>query len=452
MDERLAMTTATREELVAHVAALEATIAAQQQTIAALEARIRDLERRFGSGGGKGMPGTKPAAALRSKATGTPRTRRARGYGRMRSATPTQQVVHAADQCPHCRGPLVGGSVRRRREVIEVPVAPVQVVEHLVLSRRCPACRRTVTPRLDLGSAVVGKQRLGVGLLSVIVTLREVGRWPVRQIQWYLRTLHGLHLSVGALVAACQQVAAAGHGALDQIRDAIRASPVVHLDETGWRENGVNGYVWTASTPTARYFVRGSRAGAMVEAILGDATAGVLCCDGYAGYHHYPGQKQRCWAHVLREVHDLTLAYPADRALRRWAQRLHRLYAAAGACEAADGAARQRAQRRFEQRLARLCQRYADDPTAVQGKLCRTLLRHLPERFVFVANPAVPPDNNAAERSLRPLVTTRKISGGTRSPQGSATRMALASLFGTARARDLDPLLVCASLLTSGQL
>ena len=30
----------------------------------------------------------------------------------------------------------------------------------------------------------------------------------------------------------------------------------VHADETGWRQNGANGYVWTFSTPTERYFLR----------------------------------------------------------------------------------------------------------------------------------------------------------------------------------------------------
>ncbi len=37
---------------------------------------------------------------------------------------------------------------------------------------------------------------------------------------------------------------------------------------------------------------------------------------------------------------------------------------------------------------------------------------HIKELFVFVAEPQVPPDNNAAERSLRHLVVSRKISGG----------------------------------------
>ena len=55
------------------------------------------------------------------------------------------------------------------------------------------------TPGPPAGLAV-GRQRLGVNLVSLIVTLREEGRLPVRTIQWYLRTFHQLKLSVGAIV------------------------------------------------------------------------------------------------------------------------------------------------------------------------------------------------------------------------------------------------------------
>jgi hypothetical protein len=88
---------------------------------------------------------------------------------------------------------------------------------------------------------------------------------------------------------------------------------------------------------------------------------------------------------------------------------------------------------------------------AVQAKLCRRIERFIKELFVFVAEPAAPPENNAAERSLRHLVTSRKISGGTRSEQGTSSKMALASLFGTWRARGLNPLLQCRQLFTSPQ-
>jgi len=90
---------------------------------------------------------------------------------------------------------------------------------------------------------VAGKQRFGVGLVRLIVTLREEGRWPIATIQWYLATLHGLSVRVGAITAAMHQVAGAGAGAGVAIREEMRASPVVQMDETGWRESGVNGYV-----------------------------------------------------------------------------------------------------------------------------------------------------------------------------------------------------------------
>ena len=103
------------------------------------------------------------------------------------------------------------------------------------------------------------------------------------------------------------------------------------------------------------------------------------------------------------------------------------------------GQQRRTAQLALERRLMALCRPYLDDPSAAQAKLCRRIERHVKELFAFVAEPAAPPDNNAAERSLRPVVVSRKISGGTRSNQGTATKMTLASIFGTWRAQGLNP-------------
>ena len=88
----------------------------------------------------------------------------------------------------------------------------------------------------------------------------------------------------------------------------------------------------------------------------------------------------------------------------------------------------------------------------MQRKLCARILRHLEELFVFVAEPMVPPDNNGAERSLRHLVTARKISGGTRSARGTDTKMQLSSLFGTWRAQGRNPYHACRQLLAAPQL
>ena len=106
----------------------------------------------------------------------------------------------------------------------------------------------------------------------------------------------------------------------------------------------------------------------------------------------------------------------------------------------------------LERKLLARCRPFLDDPWAFQGKLCRRIQRFIKELFVFVAEPDVPCENNAAKRSLRDLVASHKISGGTRSPQGTDTKMALASLFGTRRARGLNPLTACHQLLLSPQL
>ena len=58
---------------------------------------------------------------------------------------------------------------------------------------------------------------------------------------------------------------------------------------------------------------------------------GVLVSDFYAAYHHYDGPKQRCWAHLLRDIHDLVALYPKDEPLARWAGTIHQLYAQAKA-------------------------------------------------------------------------------------------------------------------------
>ena len=173
--------------------------------------------------------------------------------------------------------------------------------------------------------------------------------------------------------------------------------------------------------------------------------------DFYAAYNHYPGLKQRCWAHLLRDIHELKALYPQDSVLARWAGAVRRLYARAKVWADAGALPATRSKLVLERQLLSLCRPFSDDPLAPQAKLCRRIERFIKELFVFVSHADVPPDNNAAERSLRHLVVSRKVSGGTRSPQGTDSKMALASLFGSWRANGLDPLSQCRRLLISPQ-
>ena len=274
----------TKEELLALVAEQHHVNAEQRKVIAQLQQRIAALEQQLKgrSDGSSGMPGNKPATT-RWQTRKAARQQRAQNMARPRTETPTEQVDHAVDVCPDCGTALRGGWVQRTREVLDVPLAPVRVIVHRFITRVCPRCnQRRSPPATVLREVAVGKQRLGVGLVSLIATLRTEARLPLATIQALLATLYHLKLSVGGITAALHALARAAQPRVHTIRDRIRASPVVHADETGWREEGKNGYVWTFSTPTERYFVRGGRGKGMLDDALGPTFQGVLVSDFYA--------------------------------------------------------------------------------------------------------------------------------------------------------------------------
>src|SRR3990172_8997983 len=194
--------TASREELLD-------IIVQQQALIDQLRERVGEVETGLGKGGPKGMPGLKPGPA-RGQKPKSPRKRRPHGFARRRASEPTERVFHAVECCPRCDIRLMGGSAKRRREVIEIPIESVRVIEHVFIERRCPRCRKRLVPKDVLGGVVVGKQRLGVNLMSLMVTLREEARVAIGTIRWYLETFHRLRLSEGAIVSAIQRAARLG--------------------------------------------------------------------------------------------------------------------------------------------------------------------------------------------------------------------------------------------------
>jgi len=465
MDTPNDLTTATFAELLALVGVQAQTISTLQAENAQLRARVAELEGQSQplsppppqppqpaqrSGAAEAPEFVKPNRPPRDPAR--PRKKRAHGSARKRATHVDQRVEHALARCPDCGCPLQGGAVKRTREVLHVPIVPVQVIEHVFIERRCPRCGKRHTPKpQEVLADVVGQHRLSTATMALIATLRTVGRWPIKIIRWYLETFHALTLSVGEVVDVLHAVAKQATGTVQQFLAELRASPVVHGDETTWREEGQNGYIWVFSSPTVRYFVRrASRSGALVNEVLGVDFGGTLVSDFYGGYNRMEGQHQRCWAHLLRDVHELKEQWPAAAAVQAWAEQVHALYQrATGYGVSQVGATpteRVAQQHALEQELLALARPYLEGEHP-QRTLCQRIERFLPELFTFIADPRVPSDNNAAERSIRPLAVSRKISGGTRSTQGSDTTTVLATLFGTWLVRFLNPLTACQRLL-----
>lgn len=447
------------DELLALVPQLQAQIAVLIEENAALKAEIERLKQTPSSP----LPFVK-ASRPPASAPKPPRKKRKLNFARQRE-TPTREVEHKLSRCPDCEGPLSRGYEKRRRQVIEIPDTPVEVIDHVIYGHWCGFCRKVQVARPSPQAVgAIGKHRVGIRLMSLVATLHLEGRVPLRTIRTLLSLQYGVALSVGELSELLHAVAQAGVFEQAALLQALRAAPVACGDETSWREDGHNGYLWSFSTPDTsetplRYFLyRKSRAGAVVTEALGDAFGGVLVSDFYGAYNVHLGFHQRCWVHFLRDLHELKKAHPDDLSVTTWAERIKKVYQRAKQWKPPrpgtrwEEPERREAQRRCEAALRRLARRYRAKPDAPQHTLAKRIEAFLPELFVFVKDPRVPSDNNGAERSVRPAVIARKISGGTRSEKGSETKTTLMTLFGTWKLQGKNLLEACCRMLLAAPL
>lgn len=440
-----------RERLSVENAALRGQVEQLTGQLQTALARIAELEQR------KPEPPAFVKPNRPSREPSRPRKKRAAEHNASRKrAEPTRTERHVLERCPDCDYRLSGESIDYTREVIELPPPqPVEVIEHQVIKRWCPCCGKWQSPRLDLTGQVIGQGRIGVRVASLVSYLRTTLRLPFRAIQSYLATLHSLQLSLGEIVELTHDVRRQLQPQADQLKAEIQTSTVTHGDETSWRENGQNGYAWafvTGGPAAVRYFeFARSRSHLVAQRILGADWRGWLVTDFYAAYNLIPGRHQRCWTHLLRDLHALKEEHAANAEVQSWVKAVRKLYDDACAWLILHPTPTL-AERRSEYtdlfaRACRLGEQYALSYAHPCCTLAKRLLRHQDELFQFVLVPGLPADNNLAERSIRPLVIMRKISGGTRSAEGSKTRLTLASLLHTWAARNLNPFIECLTAL-----
>jgi len=450
----------TRAELVELVLKLHETVQTQQKEISELKAvvqrqaeRIAELEEEVARLRGGRTPGqlcVKPSAAKKDKG---PRKKRKHSFSR-HALSATRVEYHAMEECPNCSGKLTGGSVKWRHQVVDVPPVKVTVTDHLFIERRCGACNRrwTPDPSVVLADMVIGRKTVGIGLMSLVAHLKTVCRVPIRQIQKLLKALFGVQISAGQIAEILHDVADIGSLQYEDILSSVRGSPVVCGDETGWREDGKNGYLWSFSSPEARYYTyRRSRGSIVVKETLGDEFAGVLVSDFYAAYNIYDGIKQRCWVHLIRDLKLLEEKNPDLPEIALWVDNVvdvHRRAKKTTEAELRDDE-RHWLRLSFEQELLKLSKPYVGVKTAPQRVLSERIERFIGELLTFVQYPEVPSENNAAERAIRPAVVARKISGGTRSAKGSKTSSVLRTLFETWAIQGRNTIDACSDMLTA---
>lgn len=364
-------------------------------------------------------------------------------------------------RCPHCRC----AALRPVKETVEhwQEDIVIQPATHVICFTHqqawCPACERHVIQAAQgelLGCAI------GPVAKATAVYLRYGIGLTYRKVEQVFTQLFNLRF-VPATALNFDRAATGKAGELyEDLRQKIRASDYLHMDETGWRVDGVNHHLWYAGHERLAFFhIDRHRSTAVAEAIVGTRFEGILNTDGYCVYDAlWAADKQTCLSHLLRAAREL--AEPptdssspptkAQRQARGFSERVRTLIGDAcklGRClreKPIPAAQARRLENQYQQRLQKLCARKLAHSEA--EKLRRRLRENRGKLFTFIRHPEVGPTNNQAEQSLRPSVILRKLTFGNRSPAGARHHSVLSSLLITAQRQGRDARAALLALFT----
>jgi transposase len=357
-----------------------------------------------------------------------------KGVGRKRhegeSVDRVVEVAPESELCPEC-GFLLEKKGWEERSVVDTPSQKPEKITFRLPRRYCPHCRRDFTPQPP---GVLPKSLYGNQLIAGAVEMYYFHGLPMGRISQYTG------VGAGSLMDLFKRCARLFEGVIPRLIQEYRNAPVKHADETSWRTDGRNGYVWLFATPDLSIFQFGkNRSSKVPQAIFGNAPLpGTLVVDRYAGYNKVPCEIQYCYAHLLREVADLEKEFEGEAEVPEF------VAVAAPQLALAIGLRRQPiADEEFYRRAEGL--RSEIKATMARGahhmgirRMQNIFREHAPRLFHWSENRAVPADNNLAERDLRPSVIARKVSFGSVTDAGAQVRSTLTTVVTTLKKRQTD--------------
>lgn len=413
-------------------------------TIRRLEARVAELERRLSMNPSNSSlppssqhPHAKPTPPPKPKSKRKPGGQK--GHSKHeRALVPPERVdetiVLKPGACRGCGRKLKGADAEPwRHQVWELPEIQPLITEYRRHRLTCECCGVTTCAELPAG---VPQGQTGPKLAGFITLLMGLFRQSKRRVSLFCETVLNTPCSPGLVVKLQTQATTALAPAYAELERALPQATAVNLDETGTKQAGKKGWLWTAVTNTYTLFaVRLSRAGGVVRELLGTKFGGVITTDRFGAYNDC-SRRQVCWAHLRRDFQALVDAGGAGRRIGERLQEVSRTLFHHWK-RYRDGTTTRETMRRNVRTLKYPLWAILEDGQrcrhARTSALCADLHGRFDQLWMFLDHAEVEPTNNAAERALRHAVIWRKLSFGTQSESGSRFTETLLTVIETCR-------------------
>lgn len=355
-------------------------------------------------------------------------------------------ILLTIEQCPVCGSKLenIGDKKPKKYQIAELVPQVIEVTEYERPPYECPNCGWQGMAPLPIGC----REDFSYGgqLSSLVGWLGYGGHLSWEKQRFLVETILNVPLSQGSLAKMHRWFCQSLYPSYEQWWQWVQQPGIRCLDETSYRLNGANYWMWVAtSAEVCVLFLAPSRSGAEVESLLGQDFGGILSSDCWSAYNpQSAGAKQKCLAHVERELKGM-------QASRHQSNRVFATAVLTLLKEARDAhksyhrgeLSREQLSRQRLLSQAKLAQVIDNPPpkgwAADAQSLRKRFKRHWDDWFTFLSYPEVKPDNNDAERALRPVVVHRKVSGGARSHWGGQLVAMMFRFLETMRLQGKNP-------------
>jgi transposase len=406
-----------------------------------MSARIEELERkvalltRDSSNSSKPPSSDGPAAKPKARRPIKSKKRKPGGQpghkGANRDLIPTEEVNEVIPVYPNACGNCGAALTLEpdsdeptgkywRHQVLDIPEPKPEVTEYHLHCIRC-SCGAENWGKIPQ----TARSGFGPRLTALLAHLTGLHRVTRRGCQEIAKTIFGIDISLGSVCKLHQEVSESLAPAHEKTRQTLPDQPVLNIDETGWKKQGVSCWLWVVVTPLiAFYHIAASRGAKVLKDILGAEYKGILCSDMYSAYKAFHnGARQFCWAHIIRAIKGIKHSCRSPDAVRfsMWMlAETGRMFALWHAFKDGhlDRETLVRKSVPIRSRMSKCLQHYCSSYDRDVRKAAKSLLKHWHGLFIFLEYEGVEPTNNSAERGGRPAVQWRKICFGNQSDDG----------------------------------
>lgn len=446
--ERLEGELARRDE---EIAGLKNQLKERDTRIAKLEKLLEEARR---SGKRQAAPFSKDKPKRNPKKPGR---KPGSKYGRQ-SVRPTpvpDKTLEAPcpKQCP-CGGKVgVEGSINLYQ--VDIPPIQPETVKFVVGHGHCQDCGRRVRgqhPLLISKAFEVGTVHFGPRLLAFAAFLKMICGVSYDKIRLGFEEMLGFPVARSTLCRAMQRLARRAEPTRDALVEAIRASPVVYADETGWKQGGRRVWLWVfTNLRETVYEILPGRGFEQASSVLGKNYAGTLGVDGWAPYRRFKeATLQTCYNHLLHRCHELLET--ATRGAVRFPRVVKAILQHALALRDRRDAGQisphglRVAKGLLQAKMDRLLNGRFTNPD--NERFAKHLRRYRDALFVFLDRADVEATNHPAEQAIRFAVVNRKTcGGGNRTAKGAKAQSILMSVLQSSRRKGIRVIDIVTSIL-----